>query len=290
MIPPAGKRAQKRLWPREPASRPPQPPRPVAGAAWQHGPATREAHIERQRKRILGLIVIAALVIITVILMIELVRVPFRNDDRDDDQPAADAALSTSQTWSLSATSSSPQVQGVAQAAPNPAGDTVHRRPSSSLAGSLEPSSVVRLMIPIIGVDAPVVVKSLDANQTMESPEQPFEVAWYDFSGVPGRGGNAIFAGHYDFRDAGPAVFWDLDVLTHGNTIAVYLEDGSRHEYQVTSVDSYLESEAPVQEIVAPTSTESITLITCGGTFDEASGSYDQRLVVRAERIPETTP
>ena len=36
-----------------------------------------------------------------------------------------------------------------------------------------------------------------------------------------------------------------------------------------------------------PTPKESVTLITCGGTFSSATHQYDKRLVVRAERIEE---
>jgi len=43
---------------------------------------------------------------------------------------------------------------------------------------------------------------------------------------------------------------------------------------------------APVDQIIGTTSTESVTLITCNGTF--AGGHYNNRLVVRAERPAET--
>lgn len=309
MNPRAGKRAHNGLWPGVPARRSQQSSGPVngepgrqaghdlasrqlaRGAEWQHGSMIREAHTRIQRKQIAGVIVIAALVVITVILTIELVPVPFGNAPSSPVTPQrAGSVFSASQPGTISASSSQAPVQGATQAGTNPANGTVHLRPSSIGVETGDQPGIVRLVVPIIDVDAPVVVKSLDGNQAMESPDQPFEVAWYDFSGVPGNGGNVIFAGHLDFQDAGPAVFWDLDVLTAGNTIAVYLEDGTRYEYQVTSVETFVETEAPIQEIVAPTSVETITLITCAGSFDETSQSYDERLIVRGERIPETTP
>ena len=44
---------------------------------------------------------------------------------------------------------------------------------------------------------------------------------------------------------------------------------------------------APLDEIVGPTGRDTLTLITCGGTFDFANGRYLQRTVVRADRVPD---
>jgi sortase (surface protein transpeptidase) len=147
-----------------------------------------------------------------------------------------------------------------------------------------------RLVIPVLGVDAPVEVKSLDANNAMQTPDQPFDVVWYDFSGQPGAIGNAVFAGHLDYHDVGPAVFWDLGTLSEGDVIQVRMEDGTQYEYRVTAIATFDEATAPVHDIVSPTTTPSITLITCAGSFDEGTRLYDQRLVVRAEEIPAVTP
>jgi len=64
-----------------------------------------------------------------------------------------------------------------------------------------------RLVIPRIGVDAPVTVKGLDPNGVMQNPNGPEDVAWYDFTSRPGQGGNAVFSGHLDYQDCGPAIF-----------------------------------------------------------------------------------
>jgi hypothetical protein len=44
----------------------------------------------------------------------------------------------------------------------------------------------------------------------MPSPDNAWDVAWYDFSARPGAGSNAVFSGHVDYHDVGPAVFWNL--------------------------------------------------------------------------------
>lgn len=145
--------------------------------------------------------------------------------------------------------------------------------------------TVMRLTIPEIGVDAPVIERGIDEHGVMEVPDNGRDVVWYDFSAVPGGGGNAVFSGHVDFRDVGRAVFWHLGDLEEGDIVEAHLEDGRVFRYQVTGKAAFDADTAPVEQIIGHTSTESVTLITCTGTFDRATRQYDQRLVVRAELI-----
>ena len=55
--------------------------------------------------------------------------------------------------------------------------------------------------------------------------------------------------------------------------------------YGVISRNQYGATTAPIGEIVGDTPTEVVTLITCGGTFDPRVGEYNNRIVVRAQRI-----
>ncbi|MGA2286184.1 MAG: class F sortase [Dehalococcoidia bacterium] len=143
----------------------------------------------------------------------------------------------------------------------------------------------VRVVIPSIGVDAPVSVKTIEPNGTMQPPNGPEDVAWYDFSARPGSGGNAVFSAHVDYHDYGPAVFARLRELKKGDAVEVRLDDGSVRDYEVVLSVTYPAATAPFQEIVGATSSEMVTLITCAGSFDEASRQYNHRLVVRA--VPE---
>jgi len=162
--------------------------------------------------------------------------------------------------------------------------------PSATPAPDLPPPSdapIARLVIPSQGIDAPVVVKGVDAAGVMQSPDNAYDTAWYDFSARPGYGGNAVFSGHVDYINVGKAVFWNLKDLKPGDVIEVRLEDGTVYRYGVTVLRQYDAATAPVEEIVGPTPKDSVTLITCSGTFSRSSGQYDKRLVVRAERLLE---
>ena len=154
--------------------------------------------------------------------------------------------------------------------------------PTPTVASQATPS---RIVIPSIGVDAPISVKSISPDGGMEPPYGPTDVAWYGFTSKPGAGGNAVFSAHVDYRNYGPAVFARLKDLKKGDPVEVYLADGAVYRYQVVLSLSYPAESAPVEEIVGPTSKEVITMITCTGTFDEASRQYSHRLVVRAERV-----
>ena len=94
-------------------------------------------------------------------------------------------------------------------------------------------------------------------------------------------------AGPRDYVNYGPAVFYSLRDAQPGSEVHLALVDGSIANYRVLNVVMYDESTAPVLEIVGPTERETLTLITCGGSFDPASREYDKRVVLRAERVGE---
>jgi len=166
--------------------------------------------------------------------------------------------------------------------------------PQPSPTQALPPPSdapIASIVIPRFDVDAPVVVRGVDASNTMETPSGPTDVAWYDFSGKPGYGSNAVFSGHVDYIDYGPAVFWNLKDMSEGDLVEIRLNDGTVYTYKVTTrqvVEAVGLSEDTLRAIVGPSDTDVVTLITCGGSWDGAE--YSQRVVVRAERFLEAQP
>jgi LPXTG-site transpeptidase (sortase) family protein len=144
---------------------------------------------------------------------------------------------------------------------------------------------IANLVIPKFEVNAPVVIRGVDANRVMETPDGPVDVAWYDFSGKPGFGSNAVFSGHVDYINYGPAVFWHLKDLVAGDMVEVRLIDGTVYRYRVFSLD-YVganPTEEELRAITGPSDVDMVTMITCGGSFD--GSQYDQRVIVRAERV-----
>jgi len=156
-----------------------------------------------------------------------------------------------------------------------------------------------RIRIPSISVNAPLSYRAV-TGEVMPEPGGPTDVAYYDMSkfpgtgGVPGGGGNAIFGGHVDLRRKisyagnveyqGPAVFWPLDKLRPGDVVEVDYK-GKTYRYKVSAVNELSAETADWSKVwSSAVKTDTITLFTCGGTFNAATHEYSTRLIVRAER------
>lgn len=165
---------------------------------------------------------------------------------------------------------------------------TVTETPTPPVATFPTPSPdahIARLVIPAAKVNAPVQVKGVNARNEMENPDGKDNVAWYNFTDRPGFGPNAVFSGHVDWYTGEQGVFWYLRDLKQGDEVIVRMTDGTELKYRVTENKTYPASQAPVAEIIGPTSTEVVTLITCDGVFDRRSQDYNLRRIVRAERV-----
>lgn len=160
-------------------------------------------------------------------------------------------------------------------------------------------ATYARIRIPSISVNAPVSYRAVTATE-MPDPSGPTDVAYYDMAkfagmgGVPGSSGNAIFGGHVDYlrpvtfagnvEYQGPGVFWALDKLRPGDLIEVDYR-GATFKYTVSSTREYNTGSADWGKVWSnDVKKETITLFTCGGTFNPQTHEYSTRLVVRAER------
>jgi LPXTG-site transpeptidase (sortase) family protein len=141
----------------------------------------------------------------------------------------------------------------------------------------------VRIAIPTLGIEAPIVPVGLEEDGAMAAPADPDTVGWYEFGPGIGGAGNAILAGHVDWGGS-LRVFGLLRWLEPGDEIVVSDADGAGLTYRVVWSHMVDAESSAVDEIFAQGPAEELTLITCGGTFDRASHQYLSRLVVRAVR------
>ena len=139
----------------------------------------------------------------------------------------------------------------------------------------------VWLTIPAIGVKAPIVNLGLNRNGTLQVPSSTTVVGWYTNSPRPGATGSAIIAGHVDSR-SGPGVFFWLRTVRPGERIYVRRADGTLAVFTVTAVQMYAKAHFPTATVYGPVPDAELRLITCGGTFDYARGSYLSNVVVYA--------
>jgi sortase (surface protein transpeptidase) len=139
----------------------------------------------------------------------------------------------------------------------------------------------VGLVIPAIGVRTRLIRLGLTTAGTLEVPVSTGVAGWYDRSPRPGATGSAIIAGHID-SVAGPAVFFRLRNLRPGDRAYVRRADGTLAVFRVTAVRSYLKTRFPTAAVYGPVPGPQLRLITCGGAFDPALGSYLSNVVVYA--------
>ena len=139
----------------------------------------------------------------------------------------------------------------------------------------------VWLTIPAIGVKAPIINLGLNPNGTLQVPRTTTVAGWYTGSPRPGAIGSAVIAGHVDSR-AGPGIFFWLKNLRPGDRIYVRRADGTLAVFTVTVVHIYPKSNFPTPLVYGPVPDAELRLITCGGTFDYARGSYLSNVVVYA--------
>jgi hypothetical protein len=141
----------------------------------------------------------------------------------------------------------------------------------------------VGLAVEAAGIDAGIEALRV-VDGAMQDPSGPWVVAWYENLGALGAIGNIVMAGHIDYWNVGPAVFYNLSTLEPGDEIVVTGDDGKTYPFAVEWVREYDSASMPLDEVAGPTPDQSLTLITCGGAFDYVNGLYLQRTVVRANR------
>ncbi|MCU7820509.1 class F sortase [Kitasatospora sp. DSM 101779] len=144
-------------------------------------------------------------------------------------------------------------------------------------------SPPVRLLIPRIGVDAPVGPVGLNGDGTVEVPplDRPDRVGWYRDGAAPGLPGPAVLLGHYRTRK-GAAVFLQLPKLRPGDTVQVRREDGRTVSYRVRAIRQFPKSAFPTDLVYGDTPDAQLRLVTCGGTIGH-DGHYSDNIVVLAD-------
>ncbi|MER7335507.1 MULTISPECIES: class F sortase [unclassified Micromonospora] len=178
--------------------------------------------------------------------------------------------------------------QPLAQAAPATSGaavaDDVDPDVADGAATGLARSTPTTISIPRIGVDASIMSLGTNPDGTVQVPplEQAQLAGWYEPGPSPGEVGNAVIVGHVDSAAIGPAVFFSLGALQPGDTITVTREDGQRVTFTVESVKAYPKTEFPTEQVYGPSDRPGLRVVTCGGVFDQAAGSYPDNVVVFA--------
>ena len=137
------------------------------------------------------------------------------------------------------------------------------------------------LVIPAIGVRTRLIRLGVTATGALQVPASTAVAGWYTGSPRPGATGSSVIAGHID-SVSGPGVFFRLRELHPGDLVYVQRGHASMAVFKVTAVQLVPKSVFPTNEVYAPVPNAQLRLITCGGTFDSATGHYLSNVIVYA--------
>lgn len=146
------------------------------------------------------------------------------------------------------------------------------------------PGVPTALYVPAIGVAASVVPTGLADDRSMEVPPVD-QAGWYRHGARPGAGaGSPVIAAHVDY-DGRPGAFLRLAELELGELVTVVDDTGAVREYRVSERYQVGKGELPTDELFRRGGPPVLTLITCGGGFEEDRRRYTDNIVVRATPV-----
>lgn len=142
------------------------------------------------------------------------------------------------------------------------------------------PDRPVRVSVPSIKLNAPIVGVGINAKGEMDVPSgRTNNVGWYEYGTVPGGTGSAVLDAHVF------AAFGDLRYLKPGNDIFITMESGATLHFRVSQAQTYLLKEVPLERLFNEAGGSYLHLITCAGTLTPDRSTYDHRLIVYAELV-----
>jgi Sortase domain len=140
----------------------------------------------------------------------------------------------------------------------------------------------VRLLIPAIGVNAPVLPTGVQAGGSLAIPPDPSDVGWWEGGGFPGEPtGAVILVGHINSAVLGPGALLRLQDVRPGNAVTV-ITAGQTLRYQVVALRAYAKANLPVAAVFGQQVAARLVIVSCGGLFDATTGHYLDNVVAYA--------
>ncbi|WP_184840491.1 class F sortase [Allocatelliglobosispora scoriae] len=142
----------------------------------------------------------------------------------------------------------------------------------------------VRLRIPAMSLTATIAAVGIDARTgEFAVPPSVDRVGWYRFGpGLEAAAGSVVIAGHVDSAAQGKGAFYRLRSLGTGDRVTVTGSDGRDYAYRVVAREEFRKTKIPLDRYFARDGEPRLTLITCGGPFDEQTRHYRDNIVVTA--------
>ena len=144
------------------------------------------------------------------------------------------------------------------------------------------------ISIPVLGVvNARVQSVGLTKTQTLDTPRNIADTAWYNKSALPGQGYGAVLIDGHNGGISKDGVFAKLDQLKKNDEIVIERGDGKKVKYYVAEnrTESLADANTKgMQRLMTPydTGREGLGLITCGGNWVPRDKVFDKRIMIRA--------
>jgi sortase (surface protein transpeptidase) len=150
----------------------------------------------------------------------------------------------------------------------------------------------VRIDIPDADIHAVLIKVGLQADGSVGVPplDQAQRAAWYDGSPSPGEAGPSIIDAHVDSRETRGfrGAFYNLGRIQPGEHIEITRSDHVVATFTVDSVQQAPKAKFPTSRVYGSVPYAALRLITCGGDFDYARGSYKDNTIVYAHMTDTT--
>jgi len=136
------------------------------------------------------------------------------------------------------------------------------------------------IVLPSIAAEGFVQKADVDQNNEIAVPSNIHMAAWFLKSAKPGMPGLSIIDGHVNGRE-NAGIFKNLSKLKNGDVYTVELGNGSLKKYKVFKNETVpLADSVNILFSQNPKVQSQLNLITCGGTFDSKTQSYDKRVII----------
>ncbi|MFJ7063566.1 class F sortase [Streptomyces microflavus] len=172
---------------------------------------------------------------------------------------------------------------------PGPAPERIDRgslpvHPGSDRAAASDnrtPAAPVRIRIPAIGIDQPLIGLRVQQDGRLAVPDEPENIGWWSDGPRPGGPGATVVVGHVDSA-TGPGAFHGLSTLDPGDEITMVQDDRSTITFTIRALRQYGKDTFPDSQVYATSGPPALHLITCSGIYDRSRREYRDNLVVYA--------
>ena len=148
------------------------------------------------------------------------------------------------------------------------------------------PPAPDRIEIPDLGIDVSVRPVGLDEQGSMALYDDPSIAAWYQWGPAPAsEAGSTVIAAHVDSLEYDLLPFARLRDAVAGTQVFVTDAAGARHPYAVQSVQVIDKTDVDWNAAFDRAGAPRLTLVTCGGAFDDENRRYLSNLVLTATPV-----